>query len=216
MTTRRAIFTTAGIFLVFILLVYIKVTVLALSEYEKAETALRTGTVNEAITHLNRAIHWYSPGSTSVRMAIDRLWEIGQSAEQKNNHETALHAYRMLRSSLYSARSFYTPHPDWIARCDERIAAIVSQQPPEPSLSGHPYPSPKKEEVLEVLKTRTEPDYFWSIICEGGFVGWIACTIAFIFFVFSGERGFRTRRAYLWGGLLVAFYALWVLGMLKA
>ena len=216
MSTRRIIIPAVTIFLIFIVLVYIKVTISAHSEYKKAESALQSGNVEEAITHFNHAIHWYAPGSAAVRMAIDRLWEIGQDAEQAADQATALHAYRMLRSSIYSARSFYTPHPVWIARCDERIATIVSQQPPELSPSGKPYPQPTTEAVLEILRTKTEPDYFWSIICEAGFVGWIGCTIAFIFFVFTGERGFRSRRAYLWGGLIVLFYALWVVGMMKA
>jgi len=72
------------------------------------------------------------------------------------------------------------------------------------------------EEVLEILRIRTEPDYFWSIMCEVGFVGWIACTVGFIFFVFTGDRGFRVKRALVWGALIIIFYAVWIVGMLRA
>ena len=56
----------------------------------------------------------------------------------------------------------------------------------------------------------------WAIICEAGFVGWVGCTFGFIFRAFGEDDAFYTKRALFWGGLVVVFYAIWVLGMLKA
>ncbi len=216
MPARRVTMLAAAIILIVLLMVFMKVTMSARNEYELAEKALSQGNVEEAITHFNRALHWYSPGSTSVRNSVERLWEIGNKAEHAQNDATALNAYRMLRSGLYSARSFYTPYTDWIDKCDYRIATIIAQQPSRRSPSGNSYPVPLKKAVLESLKARTEPDYFWSIICEVGFIGWIACTIGFTFFVFTGEKRFQPKRALAWGIPIVVFYALWVVGMLRA
>jgi hypothetical protein len=67
-----------------------------------------------------------------------------------------------------------------------------------------------------VLKTPTEPNVFWCLILEVGFVGWIGCTIAFITRAFSGEQGFQPKRALFWGILVASFYVFWIVGMLHA
>ncbi len=56
----------------------------------------------------------------------------------------------------------------------------------------------------------------WAIVCELGFFGWVGCTIGFIFRAFGDDDTFHGRRALFWGVLVVLFYALWVLGMMKA
>ncbi len=56
----------------------------------------------------------------------------------------------------------------------------------------------------------------WAILCEVGFVGWVGCTIGFIFRAFGDDDSFYAKRAALWGSLVALFYALWVLGMVKA
>jgi len=216
MSTRRAITIATAILVIFISLVFMKVTLSARQEFRQAEQALQAHDLDDAITHFNRALHWYSPGSKPVQSSVERLWEIGEKAEAKKDFSLALHAYRMLRSGLYAARSFYTPYPDWIAQCDERIATLVSQQPPALSPNGTPYPIPDKVEILKTLKTKTEPDLFWTIVLEMGFIGWVGCTVAFICRVCTGPNEFMPRRAFFWGMLIVCFYALWLVGMLRA
>ncbi|MCK5504490.1 MAG: hypothetical protein KAJ10_04980 [Thermodesulfovibrionia bacterium] len=56
----------------------------------------------------------------------------------------------------------------------------------------------------------------WALACELGFLGWVGCTIGFIFRAFGDNDAFYGRRALFWGGLVVIFYALWVLGMVRA
>lgn len=56
----------------------------------------------------------------------------------------------------------------------------------------------------------------WAIACELGFIGWVGCAIGFIFRAFGEDDAFYGRRAFFWGGLVVLFYSLWVLGMIKA
>lgn len=57
---------------------------------------------------------------------------------------------------------------------------------------------------------------FWAVICEAGFLGWVGCTIGFIFRAFGPGDVFYGRRAAFWGFLIIVFYALWVLAMMKA
>jgi hypothetical protein len=49
-----------------------------------------------------------------------------------------------------------------------------------------------------------------------GFLGWVGCTIGFIFGAFEKEGGFNNARALRWGLAVVACYALWVAGMAHA
>ena len=57
---------------------------------------------------------------------------------------------------------------------------------------------------------------FWSVIVEIGFVGWLGCAVGFIFRAIDEENRLHPRRAAVWGGLIVFFYALWVVGLVKA
>jgi hypothetical protein len=202
--------------LLVVLLVFLKVTISARNEYRRAEVALENKDLTQAITHFDRAIHWYSPGSKAVKDSLHALWRIGSESENRGDHKMALQAYRSLRSSLYSVRSFYTPHTDWIARCDDKIASILAQQQAADTSNKRASPEARKEEILKILGTRTEPDVFWSVLLEIGFLGWVGCTIAFIVRAFSGHKGFNVKQALGWGIFVILFYALWIIGMLKA
>jgi hypothetical protein len=54
------------------------------------------------------------------------------------------------------------------------------------------------------------------MMVEVGFVGWIGCVICFILRVFIGEKGFNSKRAVFWGVLIIFFYTLWIVAMLRA
>jgi len=73
-----------------------------------------------------------------------------------------------------------------------------------------------RQKHLAILTQKDRPDYFWSIVLEIGFFGWVGATIGFIMQVFKGEKGFVTRRALGWGTLFLISYFIWIVGMLKA
>jgi hypothetical protein len=197
-------------------MVFLKVTISAGTEYRKGKTALESNDYTQAITHFDRAIHWYSPGSKAVKNSIHALWSIAAQSEDRGDYTLALQAYRTLRSSLYSVRSFYTPHADWIERCDDRIASILAEEQAVGTSDKGASPEASKKEILEILRIQTAPSVFWSVLLEIGFLGWIGCSVAFIFRAFSGKAGFNMREALGWGILVIGFYALWIVGMLKA
>ena len=204
-----------GILFFFLLLVFLKVNINSRNEYQRAESALQNNNLEQAITHFNRAIHWYSPGNRSVKNSIQELWRIGTQAEENGDYGLALQAFRALRSSLYSARSFYTPYPDWIEKCDDRISTILTRKT-TPDEDSPTTSLMRKKDILKILKTPTEPSVFWSIIVEIGFLGWIVSSIGFIFRVFTEQKGFNPKRALVWGILIIFFYTFWIVGMLNA
>lgn len=95
-------------------------------QFNIGEEAFKKIDLRSAISGYDSAIHMYTPGSGMVKRSIDRLWQIGEMFEKRNQSDWALLAYRSLRSSLYSTRSFYTPYPEWIERCDKKIALILA------------------------------------------------------------------------------------------
>lgn len=95
-------------------------------QFDIGEEAFKKGNMRDAITGYESAIHMYTPGSGMVKKSIERLWQIGEMFERQNQSDWALLAYRSLRSSLYAVRSFYTPYPEWIERCDRKIAQILA------------------------------------------------------------------------------------------
>lgn len=56
----------------------------------------------------------------------------------------------------------------------------------------------------------------WAFFCIIGFWGWVLCTMGFIVKSFPTRDAFRGSAALRWGGAVVAFYALWIAGMLNA
>ena len=216
MSIKHKIISITSVIFIMLFMVFLKVYLGSMSELKKAEIAFEKTEYEEAITHYERSIHWYTPWNRYVKKSIEKLWIIGNEAEDTGNDELALHSYRSLRSSLYAVRSFYTPYPEWIERCDDKISSLMAKKEPYSERDKKKTFEERKADSLKVLKRDYAPDVFWSIFLEIGFLGWIGCAIGFIFRVFTGEKGFNGRRALLWGGLIVVFYAMWILGMMRA
>jgi hypothetical protein len=98
------------------------------TQFNRGETALASRDYIAAIAGYEAAIHMYTPGSPLVEKAAGKLWGIGEELERTGDTTRALIAYRSLRSSFYAVRGLTSPGRDWIARCDDRIAALVRAQ----------------------------------------------------------------------------------------
>jgi tetratricopeptide (TPR) repeat protein len=186
-------------------------------EHQKALTARAEGDLAEAITHYQRSIKWYLPGAPFGNRSAEGLWEIGEAAQERGDQETALTAFQELRSSFYAARSFYTPGKEWIEKCNQKLAVLMAER--EVSSSEKKKKASLEElrqKHLDILGQKDRPDYFWSIVLEIGFFGWVGAVVGFIMQVFRGEKGFVVRRALGWGSLFLISYATWIIGMLKA
>jgi hypothetical protein len=99
------------------------------TQFNRGEAALAAGDYMAAIAGYEAAIHMYTPGSSLVTHAAEKLWSIGERFEQAGDATRALITFRALRSSFYAVHGLTRPGMEWIARCDERIAALVKAQP---------------------------------------------------------------------------------------
>jgi hypothetical protein len=97
-------------------------------QFDKGEQGLAAGDFLAAVSGYESAIHMYTPASSLVDRAAQRLWDIGELVAQRGDRPRALIAFRSLRSSFYAAAGIFSPGEQWIQKCDIRIAQIVKLQ----------------------------------------------------------------------------------------
>jgi len=95
------------------------------NHYSEAEAAFKDKNYKDAMTSYEWTIKMYTPLSGEVEDACEKLWLIAGEYEKKGELDLALIAYRSLRSSIYSIKSFYLPYGKWIPLTDEKIEGIL-------------------------------------------------------------------------------------------
>jgi hypothetical protein len=200
----RVVFIAIGFTFVVLALVWIRAFFVSMHAYQEGKGYFEKQQFIKAITFFDRSIHWYAPLNPYVHKSAQRLWEIGTHAEQQGDIPLALIATRTIRRGFLGARSFYTPGRAWIDRCDAKIASLMEEDLPA-GVSLSP-------------QTSSEPNVFWTIILEVGLIGWIGSVIGFLMLsLISGQTvRFRSGTAIFWGILVIAFYAMWIVGMMRA
>lgn len=98
------------------------------SQFSLGDEAFSKGNFSGAVAGYESALHMYLPYNSKIELAAQKLWSIGEINEKQGDVDRALIAYRALRSSFYGDRWLMTPGKGWIARCDAKIAVLVSLQ----------------------------------------------------------------------------------------
>lgn len=94
-------------------------------QFNKGEDGMAAGDFLAAVSGYESAIHMYTPLSSLVDRAAQKLWDLGELALQRGDRARALIAYRSLRSSFYAVSGIYAPGQQWIQKCDARIAELL-------------------------------------------------------------------------------------------
>jgi len=207
----RVISVGVGLCLVVLAIVWARAFYGSMQAHDKGEAYLEKRQYIKAITFFDRSIHWYTPFNPYVRQSAQHLWKICTQAEQEGDVRLALIAARTIRRGFFAARSFYTPGKDWISKCDTKIASLMAKE-----LAGQKLPT--KSTVSSSLKKDPEPDIFWTLILEVGFFGWIGSVIGFLMLgLTEGQTPkLKSKPAILWGIMVLIFYTLWIIGMMRA
>ena len=196
----------------FVVILYAKVAYNTNQDFILGEDAYTHGEYKRAITHYERTIKWYTPLSTAVQRAVERLWQLGTEAEAWGEISLALEAYQTLRSSLYAVQSFYIPYQSWIPKSEARIAPLLAktkarEEPNEGQLAQN------TARFAMQLQRHVGPHLGWSILLEIGFLGWVGAIVGLIWYVVDEAGNFARRQGLLWGSLIAIFFALWLIGM---
>jgi hypothetical protein len=187
----------------------------SMKAYQSGEALLEQKQFIRAITYFDRSIHWYTPFNPYVEKSARKLWGIGEEAEKQGDLTLALIAFRTIRGGFIAASHFVTPGKDWIERSESRINDLLVKEGKEKSLS-------QGEKGLPGASGQTQkdpaPDVFWTVVLEIGFLGWVGSLIAFIFFRWGPKKrlGRSPLHAFRWVGLALVFFALWIVGLMKA
>ncbi|MBW2028495.1 MAG: hypothetical protein JRH06_13860 [Deltaproteobacteria bacterium] len=187
----------------------------SMETYKRGEAFLRQGNHIRAITYFDRSLHWYTPLNPYVRKSAERLWEIGNKAEETGDTKLALIAYRSIRSGFYAASHFITPYKDWIERAEAKIEDLASTDREQ---KGVPKDVLDLADRIREDQRADSPDVFWTVILEIGLLGWIGTIIAFILVPLKreGASGFFRVSTLKWFSVAGVFFAMWIIGMMRA
>jgi len=152
-----------------------------------------------------------------VRHSVERLWEIGTTAEKHKDLPLALDAYGSLRASLYAVQSFYHPYQKWILKAEGKIAPVMAKVAHSKNRQFKPNALEQDHErFAAMLQRKTALDQGGVILTELGFLGWIGATIGFIWYALGNNQVWIWKRCLLWGSTIVIFFTAWIIGMLIA
>jgi hypothetical protein len=133
---------------------------------------LRAGHPLEAIQHARRAAGWYMPGAPHVRVAYARLAALAIAAEKIGDRDTALFAWRSVRTAALETRWLVTPHAEDLARADAAIARLAAALPRPAETRVDPNAEIERD-TLAALARDDAPDTAWSVVLVAGVVATI-------------------------------------------
>lgn len=216
MTARGKALLWAGVVLVCLVMLFVKVRLESGSALEAARAAKVKG--DKELTGLlyRRAIRWYSPLSSSVEAGVKELWELAAAAEKASANGEALGLFRDLRGALYAIRHVIEPYLELREQAEERIAALMSKEPPTTVEDRSKSEEDRRSFFLAQLRSVHAPDVAWTLALLLGFFGWVASAAVFFWRGFTREGKLRAWPAARWAACLVACFALWVVGMTQA
>ena len=213
----RAAALVGVIVLVFLVLTWTRAFYGSKENYYMGAAVLAEGSIIRAITFFDRSIRWYTPFNSYVRKSAEKLWESGEAAEREGDEKTALIAFRTIRGGFYSASHLITPGKEWIGKSESKIKGLTSEGQDQ---KERPEESRSSVDKAAFFKNRQipPPAVFWTILLEVGLLGWIGSILGLLFFGILPAEKTRKPRVSRAGWLLLglAFFVLWIIGMIKA
>ena len=183
--------------------------------HKQGEIYLKAHQYIQAVTYFDRSIHWYAPFNPYVRRSAELLWEIGDHAEKEGDIKLALIAFRAIRRGFIAASHVVVPGRGWIEKCEARINDLMALEKKE---SGGMQTDRPPDVIIPQNQKSEPPNVFWSIILEVGLLGWVGSVIGFILFPLKQRE--KTKKwifsTFIWSGLAIISFILWIIGMMRA
>jgi hypothetical protein len=211
---RKFLF-VSGVIAIVVAMLGVKAFLSARQAWRHAEVAYQNGEPQEAIAYYERAIKWYTPLSPWVRLAVERLWDIGTQAEAGDDASLALQAYQALRGSLYAVQSFYLPYRHWIPKSEAKIAALMARTA-QTEGQGSDKLAQDTARFTQMLQRDTASHVGWTVLTEIGFLVWVGASVGLLWCAVGAQGVWAWRRVLLWGSGIIVGFTAWVVGMLLA
>ncbi len=194
----------AAVAAIVLLMAWARVALDGRSARRRADALAADGKDDEAVGFYDRALHMYWPGSPDVARAVAVLTRLGEAREKTGDIAGALHAWRILRSGLYAARSFYQPYPQAIAVTEAHIATLEAAQLGDDGA---------RDRQLRQLQKNLDPSRFWSALALLGFFVWVGAAFAFIWRALTPEGKLQARPALRWAALFAVAWIVWLVSL---
>jgi len=181
----------------------------------RGDQALEEGEPLEAIRWWRRAARWYLPMAPHVGRAYDRLEAIAESAGGYGDRDVELAAWRGIRSSVLSTRSFFTPHEERLERANREIAALMAALE-SPPVDADASALQRRAWHLERLERDPSPRVGWALIAIVGFLLWVGAAFAFALRGLDESDRLVPRAAAYSGVALIVGLGAWLAGLYAA
>jgi hypothetical protein len=178
------------------------------AELEHADEAAAVGDADAEIEHLGRALRWRLPLSSHDEVVLDRLFAIGEAAEDSDDDATALAAYREARGGLLATRVLAVPHADARAELDARIARLMAAQERRFATDDG---SDREAHHLALLQETPGPDPWRATFAASVLVAWVLTSLAVLARGIDGNGRVRPRPGVLWGMTSLACLVTWMI-----
>ena len=207
-TTARVV----GFVGVVLLVLSARVLVGASGELKEGELLESRGEIDIAAVHYRRAAAWYLPINPYADEALRRLVDLAETAEQQDDLDRVLLAWRSVRAAILSTRSFYTPNAGLLDIANERIADAMASLDPPPIDRGKGREQVRSEH-LALLRDVERPAVGWTIVLLLGFIGWTTGAWMFLLRAIDEEDRLIGRPARVWGTVVIVGLGLFALGL---
>jgi hypothetical protein len=184
-------------------------------EIALSTAGLQAGDAHRAAEHARRAAGWYMPGAPHVRVAYARLLALGTAAEGLGDRDTALFAFRGVRTAAIETRWLLTPHEDDLERADRAIARLSADAPRAPGMRVEP-PAKIEREQLEALTRDEAPRTAWVVVLVASAFTWAAGAVWIVQRAVGATGALDARRALPGAVVTGVGVAAWLLAIWRA
>lgn len=175
------------------------------AQLRQADELSAAGDLDGEIRHLGRAARWRAPLAEHDEHARTRLREIAEREAEAGNIDTALVAWRELRSAILATRTIDVADPEQLEAANAAIVELMVAQATRDSLAVDS--ARWAAELDEDLGSRAR-----SLSAAACFVGWLIACVGFFVRGIDAKGRLEPRTALRWGAavlaLLVAFVSL--------
>ncbi len=195
------------------------------SALSKGDSAHAAGDPDGAIRWWRRAARWYAPLAPHVAKAYERMEQLAKAAEDKArvaktpaearaHRRLALAAWRGIRCSILSTRSFYTPFKHKLEPANQHISDLMALQ--EGDKAAKKVLAERAQWHYEQLNRDDAPSVFWSVVALLGFGAWLGGGVLFALRGITADDKLVVRSAARAGMLVAGGLFIWMLGLYNA
>ncbi|MDP8256098.1 MAG: hypothetical protein P9M14_10130 [Candidatus Alcyoniella australis] len=154
----------------------------------------------QQVAALDRALRWQTPHCGSSDAAADELLKLSDEALERGDSGSALYIARLLRAGLAATRAPGIDHAQRLETARGRVQRIVDRS------SWH------ANAALDAAPLEYGFSRGWSMAASLALYGWIAAFVCMVL-RWPVDRSRQRGPALVCGGLFVALFALWVVGL---